>query len=336
MGLVCHIFWTPCKIACFFVDWNEGIQVSFILPFRFSVWQWAQLLPAPPVVREPRIPCWRTWEGWWRRHNWTRCHQKRSNNWRRSLKLEVSWVSWVFSSEFLRRILPNPWILGEWVQGKSSFQEFDQEIKQDAAELVQPQQILEAERKSKDVPSNLGVKVDRDPILKWWSPMNLLAEHHNAHLFLKVLCPWLISGVWPPTLHRWGFVAVVSAKMTQVCVGLDFSFFGVVSVGNLVIQPCCRRHCWSQKSVKQNTFWGGKCWENSAPATPDLKRHRWWPSWSLKKGSMSPRRVNFPTLEMGEKVSSCRLCNVLKANFLAFLGHQNRKWLFSSWHCYIF
>lgn len=41
---------------------------------------------------------------------------------------------------------------------QSSFQEFDQEIKQDAVELVQPQQILEAERKSKDVPSNLGVQ----------------------------------------------------------------------------------------------------------------------------------------------------------------------------------
>ena len=198
---------TPCKIACFFVDWNEGIQVSFILPFRFSVWQWAQLLPAPPVVREPRIPCWRTWEGWWRRHNWTRCHQKRSNNWRRSRKLEVSWVSWVFSRKFLRRSLPNSWILSQWLQGKSSFQEFDQEIKQDAVELVQPQQILEAERKSNNVPSNLGstVKVDRDPILKWWSPMNLLAEHHNTHVNFWGMTSHLISiGICSPAyLPRW-------------------------------------------------------------------------------------------------------------------------------------
>lgn len=135
------------------------------------------------------------------------------------------------------------------------------------------------------------------------------ASQHSS-FFKQVLCPWLISGVRPPTLHRWGFVAVVSAKMTQVCVGLDSSFFSVVSVGNLVIQPCsCRLRCW-------------------LPKIP-----RWWPSWSLKKGSMSRRRVNFPTLEMGENVSRCR-CP--KANFLAFLGHQNRRWLFSSWHCYIF
>ena len=174
--------------------------------FRFCVWQWPQLLQALPVVREPRIPCWRTWESWWRRHNWIRCHQKRSNNWRRSLEVGRNCLSWCFLKGILEKNsfkLVDSW--GMIARQIFISQQFDQEIKQDAVELVQPQQILEAERKSKDVPSNLveqwrsiGIRYLNDD-LPW---VYGRAPQNSSCLLRYYALGWFLGYDIPPFVDR--------------------------------------------------------------------------------------------------------------------------------------